>query len=58
MTLLRAEFERGDIVITPQGQTCIVMGVSMAGRATIRAEDDTVIAIHIDELRKVAPSFK
>ena len=48
---------KGDNVVTPRGHYCTVMGVSMAGRATIRAEDGTVIAIDIAQLQKVKPKY-
>jgi hypothetical protein len=52
-----ATISRGDIVLTPQGITCTVMGVSMAGRATIRDEAGVVIAIEVDQLQKVDPAY-
>jgi hypothetical protein len=56
--LVLAELQRGDLVLTPLDQTCTVLGISMAGRATIRDEQGTVIAINIDQLRKIAPSYR
>lgn len=48
---------KGDNVVTPMGHYCTVLGVSMAGRATIAAEDGTVIAMDLDRLQKVKPKY-
>ena len=46
---------KGDIVKAPDGQSGEVMGVSMAGRATVRLKSGEVIAIHAEELQKTEP---
>ena len=48
---------KGDSVVTPAGHYCTVLGVSMLGRATILAEDGTVLAMDIDRLQKVQPKY-
>ena len=47
------EIRKGDIVADSKGQTGSVMGVSEKGRATVRLDDGTVIAIDVVELKKV-----
>jgi hypothetical protein len=48
---------KGDNVVTPRGCYCTVLGVSAAGRATIVAEDGTVVAFDVDRLQKVEPKY-
>ena len=51
------EIQKGDCVITPQGETCTVLGLSMAGRATILAADRTVIAIDSHLLKLIERTY-
>jgi hypothetical protein len=51
------EIKKGDRVITPQGEACTVLGLSMAGRATIVADDGKVIAIDAELLQVIERTF-
>jgi hypothetical protein len=49
------DIKKGDIVADPKGQSGTVMGVSFAGRATVRLESGVVIALDVKELKKIPP---
>ena len=51
------EIKKGDIVADPKGQSGTVMGVSFAGRATVRLENGEVIAIDVKDLKKIPPKY-
>ena len=51
------EIKKGDIVADPKGQSGTVMGVSFAGRATVRLESGVVIAIDVQEIKKIVPKY-
>lgn len=50
------EIKKGDVVSDSKGQAGTVLGVSLAGRATVRREaDGEVIALDVKELQKIQP---
>ncbi len=51
------EIKKGDIVTEPKGQSGTVLGVSFNRRATVRLEDDVVIAIDVKDLKKIPPKY-